>query len=258
MTFQLESWQTFFLVFARLAAMIIFNPLLARRNMPTNLRMGLVLAMTILVMTTLPNDQVYYGNDLALVIRIMQELLLGLCCGFIFQVFYYLLFFVGDILDVQFGMSMAKVFDPGSQIQMSINSNLLSILFVMLFFSSDAHLWMLRLFAESFQVVPLTSPIQMAKLGELVLTLFVQGFALAMRLVLPFMVTMFAVEACMGILMKLVPQIHVFVINIQTKMLLGILLMFAFAQPVASFMDHYTIAMLNTLQNLMHSAGPGF
>lgn len=258
MTFQLVSWHIFMLVFARLAAMILFNPLFARRNMPPTLRMGLVLAMTILVSATIPVAP-FYGNDaLALVLRVIQELFLGLACGFVFQIFYYMLFFVGDILDVQFGMSMAKVFDPGTQIQMSVNSNLLSILFVMLFFTTDAHLWMLRLFAESFHIVPLHGPIPVMNLPELILTMFVQGFALAMRLALPFMVTMFAVEACMGILMKLVPQIHVFVINIQTKMLLGILLMFAFAQPVATFMDRYTLIMLESLQSLMYSAGKGF
>ena len=52
----------------------------------------------------------------------------------------------------------------------------------------------------------------------------------------------------MGVLMKLIPQIHIFVINIQFKMILGLLLLLAFAGPVASFTDNYMRIMFENLQ----------
>ena len=48
--------------------------------------------------------------------------------------------------------------------------------------------------------------------------------------------------------MKLIPQIHVFVINIQLKLLMGMVLLLAFASPIASFVDNYMRVMLENLQ----------
>lgn len=52
---------------------------------------------------------------------LLRELFVGLACGFVFQVYYYMLFFAGDWMDMHFGMSMAKVFDPGTSIQASMS-----------------------------------------------------------------------------------------------------------------------------------------
>ncbi len=59
----------------------------------------------------------------------------------------------------------------------------------------------------------------------------------------------------MGVLMKLIPQIHVFVINIQFKLLLGILMLLAFSSPIASFIDNYMRIMLENLQRAFYVFG---
>lgn len=51
--------------------------------------------------------------------------------------------------------------------------------------------------------------------------------------------------------MKLIPQIHVFVINIQSKILLGILLMMLFARPIGAFIDSYYGMMMSEVQKVM-------
>ncbi len=58
----------------------------------------------------------------------------------------------------------------------------------------------------------------------------------------------FVLELSMGVLMKLIPQIHIFVINIQFKMILGMILLLAFSSPVASFTDNYMRLMMENLQ----------
>ena len=48
--------------------------------------------------------------------------------------------------------------------------------------------------------------------------------------------------------MKLIPQIHVFVINMQMKVMLGFVLLLAFSGPIASFLDNYMRVMLENMQ----------
>ena len=55
-------------------------------------------------------------------------------------------------------------------------------------------------------------------------------------------------ELITGVLMKLIPQIHVFVINMQMKVALGFILLLAFSGPITSFLDNYMRVMLENMQ----------
>ena len=115
-------------------------------------------------------------------------------------------------------------------------------------FATDSHLLLIRIFTASFEILPLASASFSPECAQFFLELFIGAFSLGLRLALPFMAAEFVLELSMGVLMKLIPQIHVFVINIQFKVLLGILLLLAFANPIASFTDHYMRLMLENLQ----------
>ncbi|MBP1577575.1 MAG: flagellar biosynthetic protein FliR, partial [Oscillospiraceae bacterium] len=113
MTVSFDGFYIYVLVFARLAGLVFFNPLLSRRNVPTQIRAGLVLLLTILVSPSVDASAAAL-NSFDLIIGIGKELFIGFLCGFVYQVFYYLLLFAGDWLDTEFGMAMAKVFDPAT------------------------------------------------------------------------------------------------------------------------------------------------
>ncbi len=57
----------------------------------------------------------------------------------------------------------------------------------------------------------------------------------------------------MGVLMKLVPQIHVFVISVQFKILLGLLLMILFASPITAFLDNYMTLMFENMERALYT-----
>ena len=236
------------LVFARMGGLLGMNPLLARRNVPAPVRAGLTFLLTALIAPGITVTGLAAENSLELAVGMVGELLVGFCCGYVFQIFYYMLFFAGDLMDTHFGMSMAKVFDPGTSIQMSVSGTFLNILFLLYIFCTDSHLLLIRIFADSFQVLPAGAFSFSQESARFFIDLFVSTFSLALRLVLPFMAAEFVLELSMGVLMKLIPQIHIFVINIQFKMILGMILLLAFSSPVASFTDNYMRLMMVNLQ----------
>lgn len=241
------SAPTWLLVFARMGGLLGMNPLFARRNIPGIVRAGLTFLMTVLIAPNIA-DAGGIDGSLELAIGLLRELFVGFACGFIFQIYYYMIFFAGDLMDTSFGLSMAKIFDAGTNIQMSTSSNLLNILFVLYIFATDSHLLLIRIFTSSFQILPVGSVSLSPDAIQVFFELFVDVFSMALRLAIPFMAAEFVVELAMGVLMKLIPQIHVFVINIQFKILLGIILLLFFASPVAAFLDNYMRAMLEDLQ----------
>ncbi len=244
-----SNTEVWLLVFARMGGLLGMNPLLARRNVPSIVRVALVWLITLLIVPGLAATA-EFSSGLDLLVSLLMELLVGLACGYVFQVFYYMLFFAGDIMDTQFGLSMAKVFDPGTNIQLSASGSLLNSLFILYIFATDSHLILIRLFVASFQILPPGAAVFSADAAQFFLNLFIMTFSLALRLALPFIAAEFVLELAMGVLMKLIPQIHVFVINIQFKVLLGILMILAFASPVSAFLDNYMRLMLENIQNV--------
>lgn len=242
----------YLLVFARMGGMIFFNPMFSRKNLPTQVRVGLAFFLTLLlvpVVDAAPLAAMTTSFDI--VAGLFRELFIGFLCAYVFLVFYYMLFFVGDMMDVQFGLSMAKVFDPGSSIQMSISSNILSLLFMLFILVTDSHLLLIKIFASSYQLVPMGAASMTFEVASFAISLFVSAFSLALRLCMPFIAAELVLELSMGVLMKLIPQIHVFMINIQFKMLLALFMLLAFAQPIADFLDRYMDIMFQSIQQVL-------
>lgn len=245
MTMNSAAW---LLVFARMGGLLGMNPLLTRRNVPAMVRTGLTFLMTALIAPGITVTGVAAENSLSLALGMIKELFVGFVCGYVFHIFYYMILFAGDLMDTNFGMSMAKVFDPGTSIQLSVSGNFLNILFALYIFVTNSHLLLIRIFADSFRVLP-AGTVTFSQDGALFfIELFASVFSMGLRLALPFIAAEFVLELSMGVLMKLIPQIHIFVINIQFKMMLGLLLLLAFAGPIASFTDNYMRLMFENLQ----------
>ncbi len=240
----------YLLVFVRLAGMLVFNPLLSRRNVPAQVRVGLVVFLALLISPLQPESVVEYVYGLGmvgLVVGIFKELFIGIVYGFVFQVFYYLLFFVGDVIDTDIGISMAKTFDPATNIQTGFSSSLVTILFVLYVFATDSHLALFQMFALSFEQINVGALQLSTNILSFGLTLFTQVVALVLRLAAPIMVAEFVLQFSMGVLMKFIPQITVFVINFQLRILIGLLLLFALAPFIGQFIDNYIDIMFASL-----------
>lgn len=249
----IENLYLYILVFVRFAGVLIFNPILTRRNVPARIRAALALCASILLTPNLAVPPELDLSQVDLVFGIGRELVVGFVFGYVFILFYYMLMFAGDIMDTQFGLSMAKVMDPGSQTQTAFTGTLLGLLFTAYVFLTNSHLIVIRMAATSYDLIPIgAGNIQLEGLTDFAITLFVAVFSLAIRLTFPFVAVELVLEVSLGILMKLIPQIHVFVINMQFKILLAIVLLFVLAGPICTFLDNYVFRMLEDLESSLH------
>lgn len=241
---------TYVLVFFRMAGFLAFNPIFSHRSLPAAFRVGLMLAMTFFVAPSV-GDYTPPATDAAFLWAALCEACIGLGVGFLFQCYYYLLFFAGDVIDQGFGLSMAKAFDPGTNIQASLSARLLQFVFIAYFFSANGHLIFLRIAASSYRFAPLGGTAFWSQAPGFLLSVFVDIFSLVMQLLAPFIVASVTAEAAMGLLMKLIPQINVFMVHFQGKILLGLGLLFLYARPVSNFLLNYQNAMFRQMQNFL-------
>lgn len=255
MRFELSNLTLYLLLLVRFVAMISFNPLFSRRNAPAQVRVGLAFFMTLLLAPTLDGAAFEGMNGFTFAACIIKELFTGYLLGFVFQIFFMMLYFAGDILDTTFGFSMAKVMDPATRIQTAFTSNILGMLFLMYIFATDSHLVMIHLFATSIDIFPLGGALISADTAQYLIEMFVQVTGLVIRLSLPFVAMEFVLEACLGILMKVVPQITIFVINFQLKITLALIMLLLFTPIISAFIDNYIVILLDAMQDTMMRFG---
>jgi len=252
----LQNFDIFLLVLARMAGMVLVNPVFGRKGLPMMVRMGLVLSLSLFVLPAAELQAVAVSGftTFGMAEAIIKEVMMGLAIGYVFQMFFSMLYVAGDVLDTLFGFSMGKVMDPISGIQSSVFAQFINVFFFLYFFATGSHLLMVKIFAYTYEVVPVgvTGFVSNALLSYLI-NLFGSVFGMVIRLTLPFAAAEFVLEVTMGVLMKLIPQIQVFVINIQAKILLGLLLMMLFAYPVGAFLDTYISSMMTEVQTVMMS-----
>lgn len=251
MTVQFDGLAIYLLVFVRLFACFMFNPVFSRKNLPLSAKLAFIVWITLIVAPLVTSDGIRNIDDLSFILLIFKELLLGYFLGYVVQLYLYMLLFVGDLLDYQFGLSMAKVFDPQTYVQVSIIGNLFQLLFIVLFFMSNSHLMFIQMVVNSFDYISLDSWFSLNQVIPFILDLFIVVFMLVIKLALPMIVAAFTLEVSMGILMKLIPQIHVFVINIQIKVLLGIFLLLVMIQPITQILDRSLGEMIQNMQNVL-------
>jgi len=250
MEIKIDGIGIYILVFARIVSMFAFNPIFSRRNIPSQVRGALSVILTMVIAPNVSFPDYVFSIDLKFFILILNQIFVGFCLGFIFNIFYYMMFFVGDFLDIQFGMSVAKIFDPAANIQKSLTGTYINIFFVLYFFMTDTHLTLIKLLAQSFSFIPFDGFLLNQNTTQFILNLMTAVFSFSLKLIFPFIVVEFVLEISMGILMKLIPQIHIFIINLQIKMVVAILLLLAFAHPMAEFIDRYIIVMVDNMVKL--------
>ena len=156
---------------------------------------------------------------LGLALTFLMELLLGYVLGLVVNFFFYIPLMAGSVVDMQMGLSMASTYDPASGIQVTATSSLLNILMSLLFFVTNGHQTLIRIFAASGLVVPFGSVALGDNFYPAMIQLFIECTVLGVKLSMPILAAEIMGQVGMGILMKAIPQINVFAINIEFKVM---------------------------------------
>ena len=241
----------FLLITARMTGCILFNPLLGRRGIPGMVKSGLILLLSLCVYSMTPPGGEMPSTLWGLAFAFLMELLLGYVLGLVVNIFFYIPLMAGSVIDMQMGLSMGATYDPSSGAQVTVTSTLLNVLMSLLFFVSNAHHTLLLIMAGSGRVVPFGR----VALGEdfypAMIEIFIECTILGVKLCMPVLAAELMGQVGMGILMKAIPQINVFAINIELKVLIGLTLTLILMVPFSEFLLEAESEMLLTLQRLL-------
>ena len=245
----------FELIFMRMSGFLLFNPLLGRSNLPAMVKTGMALVLSILVFGTAGTGVPQPDTLVELAFRLLLELGIGLVLGFVMRVVFSVVQIGGEVIDTQMGMTMAQIYDASSQANLSVTASLLNILLILDFFAENGHYTLMRLLTTSGELVPYGA----AALGDgvyaYVIELFLACMLLAVKLAMPILAAELLGEVGMGVLMKAIPQINAFVINIELKVIIGLLLFFLLLTPINEFLLELESGMLTELGRILRLIG---
>ena len=247
----LENLDGSILIFARMFGIFIFNPIFARRNIPSYVKIGTTLALAIFFISITGGTSVSYDNVPQFAIAVLLEGFVGVILGFLTQLFLSTILVAGEVMDMQAGLGMAKIYDSANGVQMSLFGTIMTYMFILYFFVTNAHLSYIKIFFLSYEIIPLGFESINSDVGIVIVEYFAVVLGLAVKLALPFMVASLLLEFSMGILMKVVPQIQVMQVNIQIKLLFGLGMMFLLAVPLSNAIDKYIDILIQNLEGIL-------
>ena len=250
-TFDMNQYLIFLLASCRTAGVIFFNPIFGRNSVPAIMKVGLSLAIAMFAVFELGTTQVINYSALEFIAAMLQGFVIGIVIGFIMTLFLSVFQLGGEVMDMQMGLSMASMYDPATRANISVTGNLLTAMYVLIFFISNAHLALFTVVIQSFQVIPLGVGQVSNQVAVYFIELMYYIFLYAVQLSLPIIVTEIIAEFAVGILMRLVPNINVFVINIQIKVIIGLIIILTIIPALANFMTQMNLLMMEKITQVL-------
>lgn len=240
----------FLFVLMRMSGCIMFNPIFGRRTLPVMFRIGLTVLLAWITYNMIPHVDIVVTSPIIFCVIALKELAIGLIVGFIIQLFLSAIVLGGEIIDMQMGISMSKIFDPQSNVSMSISATMLNIMLMLIFFTTNGHLTMIQIFCKLGTISPYGQIAVSADLFREVAGLFSYILIYAIKITLPMLAIQIIAEMGVGLLMKAVPQINVFVVNLQMKILIGFIMTLLLVPSYARFLERLITLMFDKINYL--------
>lgn len=223
----MSELEYFLFVFVRVASFVFVAPFFSTKGIPNNVKIALSVFVAYIMYNFGP-EHVYpeYNTILGFATVVLKEVSVGLLIGLAAQMCTSIVLFAGRIIDMEVGLSMANVFDPTTNEQASITGALLQYGVMMILYTTGLHRYLLRALMETFILIPVSGVrIDTNRLLESLITFLGDYIIIGFRICLPVFASITLMNIVLGLLAKLAPQMNMFSVGIQLKLLAGLSVM---------------------------------
>ncbi len=250
---QFQAWLTeFFWPFFRILALLSAAPLFGSRGVPMTAKIATAFIITIVVAPVIPlvpNVSPASGQGLLI---LLQQLLIGFAMGLAVKMVMFSMEMAGHVIGLQMGLGFATFFDPQNATQVPLMGQLFSILATLLFLSLNGHLMVVAAMVDSFQTLPIGTPMAMLSFKALVVT-SANIFAWGTQIALPVIAALMLVNAGLGVLTRAAPQLNIFAVGFPLTLGIGFIIL---ALSIPYVLPVFTGMLEQSIQNMTHIAVP--
>ena len=256
-TFDLDVIEYFLLILVRISCFIFTAPFFSMRGVPNQTKIGLAGMLSFMMISTLGVDsyQATYTSVIGYAVIVFKEAITGMLLGFSANICSAIVQFAGNVIDMDIGFSMVTEFDPSMNTQITITANMYYYFTLLLLLVGGLHRYLIRALCDSFTLIPVglsefRSDVLLEAMTRYMRNLFVLGF----RIMLPVFAVMLIMNVILGIMAKVAPQMNMFSIGVQLKILAGFaimyLLVFLFPEVVDMISEQVRVNLRNFAEGL--------
>ena len=214
----------------RVLGLMTAAPVLSSRSVPVRARVAIAVSVALIAAMVLPPPpaDAHLGTQQGWLLA-AREVGIGLAIGFVARMIFAAFEIAGELIGLQMGLSYAGFFDPFAG-QSNAIGRVVNNFAMLTFVSMNGPLVLMSAVLQSFKVFPAATaqldwgrfdPIGLG--GEL--------FATALTIALPFIMLLLFLNAVLGVISRVAPQLNVFAIGFPVTIGAGLLL-FASAFPL--------------------------
>lgn len=224
--FSIYHLEFYLLIFARIAGVVSTAPIYGTRGVPGRVRVGFGLCIAILVASVTEYTPLMYTSVIGFTMLLLKELVLGLSVGLASNLCMTIINLTGMFIDREIGLTMVTAFDSTTNATTTISADFYNYMVLIIMLCSNMHYFVISAICDSFQVIPIGGAIFQGEAAyEVAMTFMQQYFVIAFRIALPIFISIMLCNVILGILAKIAPQMNMFSVGIELKLILGLVVM---------------------------------
>jgi len=244
----IASWVSHFMwPFFRLASFFVIVPVLGARLVPTRVRLGLSLVMTITIYPMLPDMPIIEALEVQTFLIILDQILIGTTLGFIVFAIMQVFILAGQTISMQMGLGFASMVDPANGVTVAVLSQWYQVLVTLVYLAINGHLLTLEVVIDSFYSIPVGQGLFNVESWFMLAEFGAWVFRASLMLALPAITALLLVNISFGVMTRAAPQLNVFALGFPVTMMGGLVIVwvsYAAAAPlVDKFLDVHVLLM---------------
>ena len=238
-SFSIYDLEYFLLILVRVSCFVYVAPFFSMKNTPANVRVAISFFTSLLLYQALtPTEAVAYSSLAGYTVIVLKEALVGLLIGLAANVCTSIVNFAGSIADMETGLSMVTLMDPTTRESTSITGALYQYILMLLMIATGMYRYLFGALADTFELIPINGAVFHSDLLMTSMITFLGDYVIiGFRIVLPIFCSILLLNAVLGVLAKVSPQMNMFAVGIQLKILVGLSVLFLTAGILPGIAD---------------------
>ena len=226
-TFTYADLEFFLLILVRVSCFVFVAPFFSMSNTPRRVRVGLSVFLAYLLFMYLDHTEVVYSSLLGYALIVIKEAITGLLIGWGSQLCMTVTSFAGSIADMEVGLSMVNLMDPLTRENATFSGVFYQYMFSLFLIITGMYQYLLRALIDTFTLIPVSGAVfKMDSLLASAMQFMSDYLIIGFRICLPIFCVILLLNCVLGILAKVAPQMNMFAVGIQMKVLVGLSVMF--------------------------------
>lgn len=219
-------------------------PFFGMNNTPGRVKIGFSFFLAVILVSILPEQTLDYGGMFEYSLIAIKEGITGLLVGLAADLCNSIILFAGNIMDMNIGLSMAQEYDPMTRSQVTISGQFYNYIVLLLLLVSGLEGYLVRAFVQTYELVPVNGQVfDWDHLLNSAIVFAGQLTSIAFQITLPMFACVMVLNCVLGIMAKVAPQMNMFAVGIQLKVLVGLVSMFLVVVLLPYISDYIFTAM---------------